>query len=154
MYTPTRRPQTGHDYHVPTGTDLSASRFTNPNPGTQFYDTHGSGIGPTSMASAAQHQLPPHSNDQYAAYNNYHTLGGTPMQAWGNGYAAQYNTPPQHPPQAQNPEAAAEWEMRVAAEQQAAHHQARAVAAEAALARLQSQAAIKVKYLTRLCREE
>ena len=43
MYTPTHG-HTGHDYHVPTGTDPSASRVTNP--GTQFYDTHRAPGGP------------------------------------------------------------------------------------------------------------
>ena len=53
----------------PPAPDPSAAQSTNP--GTQTGYSHGSGIGPTfTSTSAAQHQLPPHSNDPYMMYNN------------------------------------------------------------------------------------
>ena len=137
MYTPTHGPG-GQCYYLPAGTDPSAAQSTNP--GTQTGYSHGSGIGPTfTSTSAAQHQLPPHSNDPYMMYNNntYQTLNGTPMPAWGTG-DGQFQTPPQQSQQWQNQQAAVEWELRAAAEKQLAIVTARATAAEALLAQMHS----------------
>ena len=138
MYTPTHGPG-GQCYYLPAGTDPSAAQSTNL--GTQTGYSHGSGIGPTfTSTSAAQHQLPPHSNDPYMMYNNntYQTLNGTPMPAWGTG-DGQFQTPPQQSQQWQNQQAAVEWELRAAAEKQLAIATARATAAEALLAQMHSE---------------